>query len=129
MNKAVELLRKSGIFYLATNNGDQPKVRPFGAVAEINGKLYIATTNNKNCFKQMIANPKVEIAGMINNEDWVRVCGVVKADTTTFTQTEFLKQTPIPGYSVNDGTFELLYFEHGTVEVYLSSGKIESFEL
>lgn len=129
MNKAVELVRKSGIFYLATNDGDQPRVRPFGVVAEINGKLYIATTNNKNCFRQMVANPKVEIAAMLNDEDWVRICGVVKVDTTEFTQTEFLKQAPIPGYAVNDGRFEVLCFEQGTVEVHAFGREPERFEL
>ena len=56
MNKALEFLQESGIFYLATTEGDQPRVRPFGAVFEYEGKLYIVTNNTKKCFKQMLEN-------------------------------------------------------------------------
>ena len=61
MKKALEFLQESGTFYLATTEGDQPRVRPFGAVFEYEGKLYIVTNNTKKCFKQMLENPKVEI--------------------------------------------------------------------
>lgn len=129
MNRAVELLRKCGVFFLATNANEQPKVRPFGAVANINGKLYIGTANPKECFKQMIENPKVEIAAMLNNEDWIRICGTVKQDTSVESKTEFLKQAPVPGYTPEDGIFEILYFEQGTVDIYSFSREPEHFEL
>lgn len=129
MNKAVDLLRKSKVFFLATNEGDQPRVRPFGAVAEINGKLYIATSNTKNCFKQMIANPKVEIAAMLNNEDWIRITGTVKSDQSAESKAEFLRQAPIPGYTVDDDIFEILYFEKGHVEIISFSKGPECFEI
>lgn len=128
MNSVVDLLRKCKVFYLATNEGDQPRVRPFGAVAEINGKVYISTSNTKKCFQQMIANPKVEIAGMLNNEDWVRVAGLLKSDPSLESKEAFLKQAPIPGYSANDGIFEVLYFEKGTVDIYRFSKEPEHFE-
>lgn len=129
MNKAVDLLRKSKVFFLATNEDDQPRVRPFGAVAEINGKLYIATSNTKNCFKQMIANPKVEIAAMLNNEDWIRITGTVKSDQSAESKADFLKQAPIPGYTVDDGIFEILYFEKAHVEIISFSKEPEHFDI
>lgn len=129
MNKAVDLLRKCKVFFLATNEGDQPRVRPFGAVAEINGRLYMATSNTKNCFKQMIANPKVEIAAMLNNEDWIRITGTVKCDPSAEAKAEFLKQAPIPGYRVDDGVFEVLYFEKGQVEVISFAKEPECFDI
>lgn len=129
MNRAVDLLRKSKVFFLATNEGDQPRVRPFGAVAEINGKLYIATSNTKKCFTQMIANPKVEIAAMLNNEDWIRITGTVKSDQSAKSKAEFLRQAPIPGYTVDDDIFEILYFEKGQVEIISFSKNPEYFEI
>ena len=62
MNEAVRFLRDCGTFYLATEDGDQPRVRPFGAVMEYEGKIYLSTSNTKNVFHQMKKNPKVEIA-------------------------------------------------------------------
>ena len=80
MNKALEFLQESGIFYLATTEGDQPRVRPFGAVFEYEGKLYIVTNNTKKCFKQMLENPKVEMSGMNKKGQWIRVTGEVAND-------------------------------------------------
>jgi len=129
MNRAVELLRESGVFYLATNDGDQPKVRPFGAVADIDEKLYICTSNDKECFRQMLANPKVEIAGMLDDERWIRVCGTVKVDSRVEAKEKFLKQHPLDMYKADDGIFEILYFTSGNVKIYSFSGEPESFEL
>ena len=118
MNRAVELLRKAGVFFLATNEGDQPRVRPFGAVAEINGKLYICTGNGKDCFRQMIENPKIELAGMLNVTDWVRLSGTIKRDESLSVKEEFLRQSPVPGQTANDGVFEVFYFVDGIVKIY-----------
>ena len=118
MNKATELLRKANVFFLATNDGDQPRVRPFGAVAEIDGKLYICTGNNKDCFRQMIENPKVELAGMLNATDWVRLSGTIRRDEDLAIKEEFLRQSPVPGHTANDGVFEVFYFTEGLVKVY-----------
>ena len=130
MNRTVELLRKAGVFFIATNEGNQPRVRPFGAVAEINGKLYICTGNVKDCFRQMIENPKVEIAGMLNDTDWVRLSGTIKRDESLSAKEEFLKQSPVPGQAANDGIFEVFYFVDGIVKVYpLYSSEPECFDL
>ena len=64
MNKATEYLKSCGTFYLATDENGQPHVRPFGAVCEFEGKLYIVTNNQKKVYQQMKANGKVEICGV-----------------------------------------------------------------
>ena len=64
MKKIYEYLKNCGTFYLATVKGDKPQVRPFGAVCEFEGKLYIVTNNQKDVYKQMKANPNVAICGM-----------------------------------------------------------------
>ena len=61
MNDVVKYLQECGTFYLATVEGDQPHVRPFGAVCEFEGKLYIVTNNKKDVYNQMKVNGKVEI--------------------------------------------------------------------
>jgi hypothetical protein len=81
MNRVVEFLKKCGTFYLATVEGDQPRVRPFGAVLEMKGKVYICTNNKKDCFRQIKKNPKVEICGMLPSGDsWIRVSGTLVVD-------------------------------------------------
>lgn len=77
----------------------------------------------------MIANPKVEIAAMLNNEDWIRISGTVKPDQSTEAKAEFLRQAPIPGYTVEDGIFEILYFENGLVEIISFGKEPECFEI
>ena len=64
MQEVKEFLRACDIFFIATDEGGQPRVRPFGALAEFEQKLYICTNNTKPCFAQMLANPKVEICAM-----------------------------------------------------------------
>ena len=129
MNKAVEILKESRVFYVATTDGDQPRVRPFGAIAEIEGKLYICTSNTKDCFKQMIANPKVEISTMLGAEKWVRICGIIKRDDRLSAREEFLQQTPLATYKADDGIFEVFYLESGVMTTYSFSGKTEVYRL
>lgn len=62
MSKLLEEVKRAGVFYIATVDGDVPHVRPFGAIEEIDGKIYLVTGNNKAVFRQFIANPKVEFA-------------------------------------------------------------------
>ena len=72
MNDVVKYLQECGTFFLATVEGDQPHVRPFGAVCEFEGKLYIVTNNKKDVYNQMKVNGKVEMCGM-NKGTWIRV--------------------------------------------------------
>lgn len=117
MNKATELLQQAKTFFIATIDGDQPRVRPFGAVAEIDGKTYICMNNTKEVFKQLMKNPKTEICGMIGQK-WFRMHGTLVRDDRLEARTEVLKQCPIPMYKPDDGIFEVFYFSdvHGTVE-------------
>ena len=110
MKKALEFLRQCGTFYLATADGDQPRVRPFGAVAEFEGKLYITTGNVKAVFAQMMADPKIEISGMVGG-DWIRLSAEVVRDERREAKTAMLEQNPVlrSMYSEDDGVFEVLY--------------------
>ncbi len=126
MNKSTELLRQAKTFFIATAEGDQPRVRPFGAVAEFDGKTYIAMNNTKNVFKQLMANPKAEICGMIDGE-WFRMHGTLVRDDRNDARAEFLAQAPIPMYKADDGIFEIFYFSEVSGAVESFAGKKEVF--
>ena len=131
MKKALEFLKESGTFYIATTEGDQPRVRPFGAVLEYEGKLYIVTNNTKKCFKQMLQNPKVEISSMNKRGQWIRISGEVANDDRREVKEAALEANPSikSMYSVDDGIFAVLYFTKGTATIYSFTGEPETFSL
>ena len=106
MNEIVTYLKACGAFYLATVDNEQPRVRPFGAVCEFEGKLYITTANNKKVYQQMIANNHVE--GEVV-EDMRREARVAMMDANP---------TLSSMYNVDDNIFTVLYFSHGTATIY-----------
>lgn len=130
MNKAAEFLKACKTFYLATAQGDQPRVRPFGAVVELKGKVYICTNNKKECFKQIKENPKVELCGTLpSGGSWIRVSGTLAVDDSLEARAAFLKECPISFYKPDDGIFEVLYFVEGSATIASFGGAPESFAL
>ena len=73
MQEVYEFLKKCGTYYLATVEGDQPRVRPFGTVDLFDGMLTIQTGLKKDVAKQLAANPKAEICAFCEGK-WLRVC-------------------------------------------------------
>ena len=111
MNSVTEILRKVGIFYIATvDEKGEARVRPFGAVAEIDGETYICTGNTKHVYRQMMAHNKVEISGMCNEDEWIRLNAEVERVDSDEARAAFLEQCPQLKimYSVGDGYFEVL---------------------
>ena len=119
MKEVVKYLQECGTFYLATVEGDQPHVRPFGAVCEFEGKLYIITNNQKDVYHQMKANGNVEICGM-NNGTWIRVKGVVKEDPRREARVAMMEANASLGsmYNVDDGLMTVFAFESGSAAIY-----------
>ena len=70
MESVCEYLKKCGVYYLATMEGDQPRVRPFGVAEILDGKLYFLTGKRKDVSKQMLQNPKIEICAASGSE-WI----------------------------------------------------------
>ena len=112
MEEVYEFLKKCGTFYLATEEGDKPKVRPFGVVNIFEGKLYIQTGKIKSVSKQMQINPNVEICGFMDGK-WVRLSGKVVRDDRREAKKSMLDANPILRgmYSEDDDNTEVLYFE------------------
>ncbi len=118
MNEVLEFLKAAGTFYIATEEGDQPRVRPFGAVCEFEGKLYIVTNNKKKVYAQIMANPKVEMSGMSKGK-WIRVAGSLVRDERREAKTAMLDSMPSlrQMYNEDDGIVEVLYFENATATI------------
>lgn len=116
MNEVYEFLKKCGTYYLATVEGDQPRVRPFGTVNIFDGKLYIQTGKVKEVSKQLHANPKAEICAFSDDGRWVRVAGKLIPDERREAKTAMLDSYPHLRnmYSEDDGNTEVLYFEDAT---------------
>lgn len=112
MQEVYEFLKKAETYYLATVEGDQPRVRPFGTVDLFEGKLYIQTGKRKDVSKQLQANPKAEICAFMNGI-WLRVSGTLVRDERIEAKKHMLDQYPSlqSMYSAEDDNTEVLYFK------------------
>ncbi len=112
MQEVYEFLKKAETYYLATVEGDQPRVRPFGTVDLFEGKLYIQTGKVKEVSKQIQANPKVEICAFMDGR-WLRVAGTLVRDDRVEAKAHMLDAHPsLKGmYSAEDDNTEVLYFK------------------
>ncbi len=131
MKEVMEFLKGAGTFYIATVDGDQPRVRPFGVVCEFEGKLYIATTNKKEVFKQMLKNPKVEITAMYKGK-WIRLCGEAYPDDRREAREAMMNDNmaALSGmYSVDDGIFEVLYLKNAKATIYSFTEEPKVYDL
>lgn len=131
MNKATEYLKSCGTFYLATEENGQPHVRPFGAVCEFEGRLYIVTNNQKKVYQQMKKNGKVEICGMYKGT-WIRVEGEVKEDARREARVAMMENNAAAlssMYTVDDKLMTVFYFEHGTATICSFAAEPEVIEL
>lgn len=75
MSKIGDFLKETGVFFLATTDGDQPKIRPLGAYLDVDGKIIFGVGNFKKVYEQLCANPKVEIVACKRNGHWLRYTG------------------------------------------------------
>ena len=114
MEKIYEFIKKCGTYYLATVDGDQARVRPFGTIDLFEGKLYIQTGKGKDVFKQ--ANgAKVELC-CFDGEKWLRLAGTLVDDDNVAAKKHMLDQYPSlqAMYSAEDDNTEVLYFRNAT---------------
>ena len=112
MQKTVDFLKAAGTYYLATTDGDQPRVRPFGTVNVFDGKLYIQTAKVKDVTKQIHSNPKVELCAFKDGV-WLRVAGELAEDDRREAKQSMLDAYPsLQGmYSADDANTEVFYFK------------------
>ncbi len=114
MKEVQEFLKECGIYYLATVEGDQARVRPFGTAEIFEDHLYIQTGKKKDVFKQIENNPKVEICAFKDGK-WIRVSGKLVLDDRVEAKKDMLDKNPDLRnmYDENDDNTAVLYFESG----------------
>ena len=128
--KVLEFLDSAQTYYLATVDGDQPRVRPFGTALVDNDKLYIQTGKVKAVSKQLALNPKAEICAFKDGK-WIRISGELVEDDTREVKTLMLEKMPVLRhmYNEDDGNMQILYFKKAKV-VFTSFGSApEEFEI
>ena len=112
MQEVLDFLKKAGTYYLATVEGDQPRVRPFGTSHIYDGKLYIQTGKVKPCSKQMAANPKIEICAFCEGA-WIRIAATAVNDDRREAKASMLDAYPMlkDRYSADDDNCQVLYLK------------------
>jgi len=115
MERVCNFLKEAGVYYLATVEGDQPRVRPFGTAHIFEGRLYIQTGKVKPTSRQLAANPKAEISAF-HNGTWIRLAGELVEDDRVEAKKSMLDAYPnLRGmYDENDGNTQVLYFKNAT---------------
>ena len=130
MERILAFLQEAGVFYLATVDGDQPRVRPFGTVLLYEGKLYIQTGKVKPVSQQLAANPKAEICAFdAETGTWLRVSGELINDDSHDVKVAMLDKHPELKfmYSADDDNTQVLYFKDATATFSSFTAAPESF--
>ena len=119
MKEVYDFLKKCKTYFLATVDGDQPRVRPFGTIDLFEGRLYIQTGKVKNVSRQMQDNPKVEICAF-DGDQWLRVAATVVRDDRIEAKQHMLDAYPVlqEWYKADDDNTEVLYLKDATATFY-----------
>ena len=130
LEKVIKFLDEAQTYYLATVEGDQPRVRPFGTALIYKDKLYIQTGKVKPVSKQLKANPKAEICAFMDGK-WLRISGELIEDDTTEVKTLILEKMPMLRhmYNEDDGNMQMLYFKNAKATFSSFTEAPESFEI
>ena len=112
MNEVWQFLKECGVYYLATDDKGQPRVRPFGTAEIFEGKLYIQTGKKKDCYRQLLENPNAEIC-CFKDGKWLRIAGKLMPDDRVEAKKDMLDKNPNlrSMYNENDDNTIVLYFE------------------
>ncbi|MCL1816973.1 MAG: pyridoxamine 5'-phosphate oxidase family protein [Clostridiales bacterium] len=116
MEEVLEFLKNNMPFYVATIDGKQARVRPFGAVTAIDGKLYFVTSNKKEVYKQLQTDPQIEICTTDPEKKWLRVEASAVFDMNREAKIKMLENVPTlqSKYAVDDGKMEVFYLKDAT---------------
>ena len=118
MKRVHDFLKNAEVYYLATVEGDQPRVRPFGTVNEFEGKLYIQTGKIKPTSRQLAANPKAELCAFKDGA-WIRVACELVEDDRFESKKSMLDAYPNLRhiYNENDGNTQVFYMKNATATI------------
>lgn len=118
LERVVKFLKDAEVYYLATVEGDQPRVRPFGTAHIFEEKLYIQTGKVKDVSKQLAVNPKAEICAFKDGE-WIRIAGELVEDDRVEARQSMLDAYPSLQnmYAADDGNTQVFYFRNATAAI------------
>lgn len=124
MNEVLKFLQDNPTFYLATVDGNIPKVRPFGFVMNYEDKLHFCTSNPKDVYKQLKVNPHFEVSTTSKTGEWLRLKGKAVFNTNKQSRQAALDAAPFLNnmFSVDDSIFELFYIENAEAIFYNMKG-------
>ena len=130
MQRIIDFLNEAGCYFLATVDGDLPCIRPFGSNMLFEGRLYLCTGDFKDVFCQLTDNPKISIAAMGSNGNWLRITGEVVFDDRPEPVAAMYKLIPALHKLYDDQGRELkvCYIENGRAQFNLSDGAQEEIE-
>jgi len=130
MKEVYEFLKQCGTYYLATVEGDQPRVRPFGTMDLFEDKLYFQTGKVKAVAQQLKANPKVELSATAPDGRWVRIQAEVVLDDNIQAQEHMLEAYPHlkAMYQPGDGNTEVYYLKNATAQICSFTAKPQVIE-
>ena len=130
MEEVQKFLKECGVYYLATVENDKPKVRPFGTIEIFENHLYIQTGKKKDVYKQILANPSVEICAFKDGR-WIRIEGRLIPDDRVEAKKDMLDKNPElrSMYNELDDNTIVLYFETGeaTISSFTEPPKVIKF--
>ena len=129
MEKVCEFLKSAGVYYLATVEGDQPRVRPFGTAHIFEGKLYIQTGKSKPVSKQLATNPTCEICAFKDGV-WLRVAAELVEDDRVEAKKSMLDEyTNLRAmYDENDANTQVLYLKNAVATFSSFTAAPETYE-
>ena len=118
MEQVLDFLKRAEVYYLATLDGEQPRVRPFGTINEFEGKLYVQTGKVKPTSRQLAANPKAEICAFCNGA-WIRVACELVEDDRLEARRSMLDAYPDLRhmYDENDGNTQVFFMRNATATI------------
>lgn len=132
MNQVVNFISEAGIFYIATVDGNEPKVRPFGLVIEHESKIYFCTSNQKNVYKQLKVNPNFEISTTAKDRRWIRLKGKAVFDNNMTVKAKAFEIMPHLKdiyNSLDNPIFEVFYVSEGEAAIYSFNGEIKTYKV
>jgi len=114
MDNALQFLKASGAFFIATVDGKKGRVRPFGFIMKWKDALYFCTNKTKDVYRQMVQNPEIEISAMGPNGTWLRLRGTIAFDDSRETKAQVFVEMPdllkIYTKGADDEIFVTFYF-------------------
>lgn len=131
LKKVHQFLKDAGVYYLATEEGDTPRVRPFGTAFLFEGRIYVLTAKTKNVSKQIGKNPKFELSAMDKSNRWIRVSGELKEDNRIEVHNAILEEYPHlkDTYTAGDDNTNTLYFDINSAVIYSLTENAEVLEV